>query len=404
MFGRTPPPSPRKKWQPDDDEAVFYDDQDLPPEPESVPQSHEQPAPYSPDDWSRADVYAASAPADAAAESDQPIAHAPNAEDSAEVGVAEPGPASPVPRTRLRRWRLFARSQPQVVPLSEAVPQVSDSEGDPLEEKADTSSDVLPEKLPEVHSSADVWHEAGTGPFHTPTLVEEAELVERPREADGAVASESVTVLPTGVASQRRLRWGWLLLPPALLALAASWFALPIREVTVKGHRHLSAEQVVQAAGITPDYGWLYYGQPQAAALLDNPWIASAEVVRQFPGRVSITVTERTPHAVLQESGHEPVAVAEDGTRLPGADLKSKLPTISGWGPDRIRDALTALDATQSYGVQSVEYTPTGLLATTAQGSAWSGDLESLLKYAGALESYPNHQIHIYPWGVSVQE
>ncbi len=201
------------------------------------------------------------------------------------------------------------------------------------------------------------------------------------------------------------MRWGWVAVPALLLGLAASWFALPIREVEVSGNRHLSAEDVVAAAGLARGSSWLYYGARQAAGLTANPWIATAEVARQFPGRLSIKVTERAPYAVLRESGQSPVAVARDGTHLPGAPLNlGGLPTISGWGPERTGDALTALEALAPYHVQLVKYTPSGLTVSSPESTAWSGDLESLLKYAGALADYPNQAIHIYPWGVSVQE
>ncbi|GHG02444.1 hypothetical protein GCM10017783_13440 [Deinococcus piscis] len=198
--------------------------------------------------------------------------------------------------------------------------------------------------------------------------------------------------------------WGWVFLPLTVLALAASWYALPIREVAVSGNQHLSAEAVVRAAGVDKGSSWLYYGARQAAGLTREPWIESAEVTRQFPGRLNVHITERRPYAMLRESGQQPVAVARDGTRLPGAEPAAALPNVTGWGPERTGDALAALEALAPYHVQSVEYTPSGLSVKSAGSSAWSGDLESLLKYAGALAEYPNQQIHIYPWGVSVQE
>ncbi len=251
--------------------------------------------------------------------------------------------------------------------------------------RPDDHDPVLPGDLPEVSPSPEVA----------------APEVLAPEPVEGRAEPA-----PAPARAPRRwpLRRFWLVAPPLLLLLAASWFALPIRAVTVSGNHHLGAADVVRAAGVTPDFGWLYYGQRQASRLAANPWVASAEVTRQFPDRLDIHITERVPYAVLRESGAAPVAVARDGTRLPGVAPDPALPAITGWGPERITEALAVLEAARPYGVQSVEYTPTGLTVRTAAGSAWSGDLESLLKYAGALADYPNQAIHIYPWGVSVQE
>lgn len=186
-------------------------------------------------------------------------------------------------------------------------------------------------------------------------------------------------------------------------ALAASWFALPVRQIGVSGNVQVPAAQIKQMAGAHAGFGWLYYGSWRARGLLDSPWIASAVVTRRFPDRVSIVVTER--RAVARwKSGKAVEAVAADGAVLPGGTGLERLPLIEGWGPDRHRDALRVLAALSAYNVRSVTYTPAGLRVKLPTGSIWSGDLESLLKYAGSITMYPNKDLAIYPWGVSVQE
>ncbi|WP_026332215.1 cell division protein FtsQ/DivIB [Deinococcus apachensis] len=205
-----------------------------------------------------------------------------------------------------------------------------------------------------------------------------------------------------------RRRWGrlwWTLGAVALAgALAASWFALPIRAVTVTGNTRLSEAQVRKLAGLTSGFAWPYYGTWRAQGLRRSPWISSAVVTRRFPDTVEVRVTERVPFARLQQPGGRVVVLAEDGMVLPGAREVDALPLLTGWGPGRVGDALFVARALRGYNVQSVEYTPSGITARTASGSVWSGDLRTLLKYAGALVQFPNKQIHIYPWGVSVQE
>lgn len=206
-----------------------------------------------------------------------------------------------------------------------------------------------------------------------------------------------------------RRRWRWIVGGLALAgALAASWFALPIRSIEVTGERHLNAGRVRQLAGLSLEFGWLYYGAWRARGLLNDPWVLSASVTRRFPDAVTVQVNERRPVARWRKANGAVVALAADGTVLPPPPERSaelaRLPLIQGWGPSRLGEALKVLTALGGYNVESVAYTPTGLRARMPAGSVWSGDLKSLLKYAGSIGMYPKQNINIYPWGVSVQE
>lgn len=201
--------------------------------------------------------------------------------------------------------------------------------------------------------------------------------------------------------------WTLLALSSVLALLAGLWFLLPIRSVTVTGNRHLSAAQVEGLAGLTPPFygasrpgGWLYYGGWRAAGLRTSPWIASAQITRRFPGSVELNIAERVPAARWQQ-GAKVVVIAWDGTVLPGAAPTG--PLLTGWGPDRLPLVRSAAQAFGRYTVESVRYTPSGVVVQTAQGTVWSGTLDSLLKYSGSVKMFAGKRINIYPWGVSVQ-
>ncbi len=194
-----------------------------------------------------------------------------------------------------------------------------------------------------------------------------------------------------------------------LAALAALWFLLPVRTVTVTGNRHLSAAQVEVLAGLTPPFygverpgGWLFYGRWRAAGLKTSPWLAEAQVTRRFPGRVEIVVTERVPSARWQGPDGKVQVIDWEGTVLPGAAPTG--PLLVGWGPDRLNLARTVAKAFGRYTVESVRYTPSGLTVQTQAGTVWSGNLDSLLKYSGSVKMFAGKHISIYPWGVSVQQ
>lgn len=236
-----------------------------------------------------------------------------------------------------------------------------------------------------------------TGPVQTDPIPVTASSAELETEREAAP--------PARVPRPRRTRlWTALGLTLVAAALVGAWFALPIRTVTVTGQRHLSKARVLELAGLSPQFGWLYYGAWRARTLVSHPWIASAKIVKQFPESVSVDVVERVAYARWQRPDGRVVTLAADGTVLPGAAPSSKLPLLGGWGPDRLADALYVTQLLSRYTVQSVAYTPSGVTVKTGLGAVWSGDLKSLVKYAGSISMYPNKKINIYPWGVSVQE
>lgn len=201
-----------------------------------------------------------------------------------------------------------------------------------------------------------------------------------------------------------RRRWPWPLAALLLAGLcAALWYGLPVRRIEVGGNKVVSARRVAELAGLHKGFGWPFYGAWRARALAEHPWIRAATVTKVFPDTVRVRVTERVPGARVRRGGRE-VVIALDGTVLPGARPAATLPLLSGWGPDRLAEAIRAARLLARYNVSSVEYTPSGLTVKTASGTLWSGSLVSLQKYAAGVTMNPGKRVNIYPWGVSVQQ
>lgn len=185
---------------------------------------------------------------------------------------------------------------------------------------------------------------------------------------------------------------------------AGSWYGLPIREVEVFGNNNIDASEVKKLAGLAPNFGWLYYGAWQVKGVFQNPWVKSIKLTRVFPNKIQLHVREHVPFVRFQPSQGKTVVLSKSGHKLPLTSDSTRLPLVKGWGPDRINDALLIVRALSRYNIKAVEFTPSGVTVHTADAAVWSGDLKSLMKYAGSIGMYPNKQIHIYPWGVSVQQ
>jgi cell division protein FtsQ len=209
----------------------------------------------------------------------------------------------------------------------------------------------------------------------------------------------------------------YILIPLLLIALLGvlSLFYPKIEPQTIRitGLKHLERDVVLGKMGLLTPRAWLWYGTKDVQNLLQEPWIAEAKVVKRFPNRLEITLTERVAFARFKNPNGESV-VARDGITLPNATPSGAL--ISGWGQDRRLEALEVIATLSGYQVTAVVYSPSGLRISTEQGSLWCESLDSLYKYARKVTGLKDQmtdtqsrnsrtkQINIYPWGVSVTQ
>jgi cell division protein FtsQ len=110
----------------------------------------------------------------------------------------------------------------------------------------------------------------------------------------------------------------------------------PIATVAVTGEKHLSRDEILAAAGVTPRSSLLFFDVADARVrLLTNPWIAEATVQKLLPDRLVISISERAAFALWQKAGRVGV-IAEDGMVLePSAlPLYAGLPLVVGAGAE----------------------------------------------------------------------
>jgi cell division protein FtsQ len=73
-----------------------------------------------------------------------------------------------------------------------------------------------------------------------------------------------------------------------------------ITSLEVFGNKRLSVKEILEAARISPENTTLQINLSLAGKyLLSHPWIASARLTRELPGRITVSVTEHHPLAVL---------------------------------------------------------------------------------------------------------
>jgi cell division protein FtsQ len=118
---------------------------------------------------------------------------------------------------------------------------------------------------------------------------------------------------------------------------AANAAGFRIAAVSLTGQKEVSRAEVLGIAGVTGHVSLLFLDAEAARArLMANPWIADAAVLKLYPDRLRISVTERQAFALWQKNGNVSV-IAADGTLLEPfiEDRYRDLPLLVGNGAER---------------------------------------------------------------------
>jgi len=129
---------------------------------------------------------------------------------------------------------------------------------------------------------------------------------------------------------------------------AANSLGFRIAAISLTGEKEIGREAVLTTAGVTGRASLLFLDADAARArLMANPWIADAAVLKLYPDRLQITITERLAFALWQKDGHVSV-IAADGTVLEPfvEDRFLGLPLVVGAGAERqAKEFLTVIDS-----------------------------------------------------------
>ncbi len=129
--------------------------------------------------------------------------------------------------------------------------------------------------------------------------------------------------------------------------IAANMLGFRIAAISLTGQKEVSREEVLTTAGVTGRASLLFFDADAARArLMANPWIADAAVLKLYPDRLQISITERQAFALWQKNGQLNV-IAADGTVLEPfvEDRYLTLPLVVGAGAGReAKSFLAVLD------------------------------------------------------------
>jgi cell division protein FtsQ len=125
----------------------------------------------------------------------------------------------------------------------------------------------------------------------------------------------------------------WRKLPGEL----ASSLGFAADDIRITGLVHQEPETLLSAIGVRPGGSLVGFDASRARALLENlDWVASARILRKYPNRLDIVVTERQPFAIWQRDGAHYV-IDQTGTAMSTLDpgRLSSLLLVTGEGAHR---------------------------------------------------------------------
>lgn len=115
---------------------------------------------------------------------------------------------------------------------------------------------------------------------------------------------------------------------------AANTVGFEIASIALTGEKQLTREEILNIAGISGRASLLFLDADAARARLKaNPWIADATILKLFPDRLHIAVTERRAFALWQKEGRVRV-ISRDGVMVQpfAAPHVAHLPLVVGSG------------------------------------------------------------------------
>lgn len=118
---------------------------------------------------------------------------------------------------------------------------------------------------------------------------------------------------------------------------AANGAGLGITEIALAGEHEVARGDILALAGITERSSLLFLdAATMRARLMSDPWIAQATVLKLYPSRLRIEITERKPFALWQKGGQVSL-IAADGIVLdPTVPARfAALPQVVGAGAER---------------------------------------------------------------------
>ncbi|MCA9839145.1 MAG: FtsQ-type POTRA domain-containing protein [Trueperaceae bacterium] len=191
----------------------------------------------------------------------------------------------------------------------------------------------------------------------------------------------------------------YILLFIVVFALGLSYFLPVVTHIEIKNNSHFSDQEIRELAHIDFGTPYLWINDWWLRELKNEPWIATASVIKQWPNTILISVVER--QGFLTDGNN---VYASDGTLLPSAKTDSEhLIRFSGWGRSRLVELINLINLLelQKLEPKMVSYNPAGFTIQFANSRLFTPSIEALRTHWTSIKQQSGSRVYVYPWGVS---
>ena len=110
----------------------------------------------------------------------------------------------------------------------------------------------------------------------------------------------------------------------SLKILGSNYF--PVEEISISGNKRISSNEIVKRTGIRAGVSSMFFFESKSKkALIKNPWVSEAEIIKDFPGKIIIKIKEKEPFCLFTEDGQNFIYLSEKGEMLGKQNKKDGL-------------------------------------------------------------------------------
>ena len=99
------------------------------------------------------------------------------------------------------------------------------------------------------------------------------------------------------------------------LTFSQRYFVVKI--IDIKGNEKISDREVVKRSGIRAGYTSMFFPESRAEQLISmNPWVSKVSIVKEFPDKVVIDITESEPFCLTADESDVPYYLTAEGKKI----------------------------------------------------------------------------------------
>lgn len=109
----------------------------------------------------------------------------------------------------------------------------------------------------------------------------------------------------------------FVIIATAVVFLTFSHKYFVVKIIDIKGNEKISDREVVKRSGIRAGYTSMFFLESRPEELIsNNPWVSKVSIVKEFPDKVVIDISESEPFCLTADESDVPYYLTAEGKRI----------------------------------------------------------------------------------------